>query len=570
MAKKEGWLAPKPWAGLAVGLGAFALAGLVLAPAAGRDDAAITAWAAQALARYGQILNINGKTLEQSSSLGQVLLQAAFMRLSGLPALLAGRAFSLLGGLLGLATLWVLARRSQPGWRWVGAASLALLGGNIYYMYWSFGGLETTFAALAWLAFLAAWADMVIPGQTGAWGPGAKRRLLVAAACAVLAFLLRPEAPLLGIAFAGAMLLLELARPKRDHREQSGLGWHAAFLLVCVGYFGALLAWRLWMFGMPFPQPVAAKVGGQSLAGLRVGALYLWASLANAQTGPLVALFSLGTAWQAWRWLRRRPAQALETGAVVLALAGFGFVLTSAGDWMEGGRFVVPYLPLLALVALKPARALWRKNWGRVGLAVLLAIQVWGAARFLAEDSMAIPAWRGPLPVSLNPLDLEDWLVSHNAAMARDRSFVPLLEREIERLLAARGAPVAVMSGQMGYVPLAINQRHYGQVVWVDRNSLVDDLFTRCPLTAAWERDEGGRLHVFYKPFAKNLLELQAQCGITQPDLVYELDYFRGQAENQGFGVLAEQTGEIPHVGIAWPVGRTFPAGEFVAGAQGR
>ena len=565
MALHKGWQRLKRWIGLAVGLGTFALLGLALTPAAGRDDAAITAWAAQALARYGQILNINGKTLEQSSSLGQVLLQAGLMRLSGWPALLAGRAFSLLGGLLGLALLWALARRLHRGWRGAGTASLVLLGGNIFYMYWSFGGLETTFAAFAWLLFLWAWAAMGV-----AWQPGGKRHLLAAGACAILAFLLRPEAPLLAIAFAGAMLLLEMAQAIRGHRQQPGLGWHGIFLLTCMVLFGILLSWRLWMFGMPFPQPVAAKVGGQTLAGLRVGALYLWASLANAQTGPLLALFALGTAWQAWRWSRRRPTRSLETGGLILALVGFGFVLTSAGDWMEGGRFVVPYLPLLVLVALKPARVLWRQKWGRFGLVVLLAVQIWGGVQFLAQDSMAIPAWRGPLPASLAPGDLEDWLVSHNAAMARDRAFVPLLEREIERLLADQGAPVSIMSGQMGYVPLAINQRHYGQVVWVDRNSLVDDLFTRCPLTAAWERDEGGRLHIFYKPFAKNLPELRSQCGISQPNLVYELDYFRGQAENQGFTVLAEQTGEIPNVGIAWPAGRPFPAGEFVAGAQNR
>src|SRR6185437_14310633 len=51
-------------------------------PASGNDDTHITYWAAHALAEYGRIVNYNGAAIEQSSSLGLVLLLALVERVA--------------------------------------------------------------------------------------------------------------------------------------------------------------------------------------------------------------------------------------------------------------------------------------------------------------------------------------------------------------------------------------------------------------------------------------------------------------------------------------------------------
>lgn len=94
-------------------------------------------------------------------------------------------------------------------------------------------------------------------------------------------------------------------------------------------------------------------------------------------------------------------------------------------------------------------------------------------------------------------------------------------------------------------VPSTINEKYAGKVIWMDRNGLVEDSFTKCAISLAWERDRYGRMRVFYKPLNQNLPELTRSCGISKPDQVFELEKFEGQAENQGFDVVFAQRGTI-------------------------
>src|SRR5262245_22470109 len=52
-------------------------------PAGGNDDSHITYWAAHALASFGRIVNYDGEVVEQSSSLGLVLLLAGVEKVLG-------------------------------------------------------------------------------------------------------------------------------------------------------------------------------------------------------------------------------------------------------------------------------------------------------------------------------------------------------------------------------------------------------------------------------------------------------------------------------------------------------
>src|SRR5688572_11881063 len=76
----------------------FLALGVLFFPAAGWDDAYISYWAAHALADLGRIVNVNGDYVEQSSSLGLVLLIALIRRLTAIDASIIGRLASIAFG----------------------------------------------------------------------------------------------------------------------------------------------------------------------------------------------------------------------------------------------------------------------------------------------------------------------------------------------------------------------------------------------------------------------------------------------------------------------------------------
>src|SRR5262245_12462722 len=131
---------------------AFLAHGVLAYGSAGRDDAHITYAAANALARTGQILNLNGVRLEQSTSLLHVILLAAAEYATGGKIADVGGVFSIVCGLAGLLAI----AASRTG-RAAVHSCLALLVSNGYFAYWSFGGLETSLVSLVILCgFVAA------------------------------------------------------------------------------------------------------------------------------------------------------------------------------------------------------------------------------------------------------------------------------------------------------------------------------------------------------------------------------------------------------------------------------
>ena len=123
------------------------LAGLVLFGSGGRDDAHITYWPAYTLANFGQILNYNGDRIEQSSSLLQVALLAAFARITGLEIVTLGHLSSIVFGVASVAFTFTLVTKAAN--RTAGFAAAILTAMSPYFVYWSFGGLESTLVSFA-------------------------------------------------------------------------------------------------------------------------------------------------------------------------------------------------------------------------------------------------------------------------------------------------------------------------------------------------------------------------------------------------------------------------------------
>ena len=94
---------------------------------------------------------IGPPTVEQSSSLAQVVLIGTLTRLFNLDVVLFGRISAVLGGVATIfaAGFW-LPRTGQKNTPLV----ILLLAANPFFIYWSFGGLETSLAAFGWLVFV--------------------------------------------------------------------------------------------------------------------------------------------------------------------------------------------------------------------------------------------------------------------------------------------------------------------------------------------------------------------------------------------------------------------------------
>jgi hypothetical protein len=206
-----------------VALGACALAVGIFGVGA-RDDDYITYWVAERLALTGHLVNVNGSSVEQSSSLAHVVLLAILYFFTRLPLPVLGLAVGL-ASLFGLVCLSAtLANRICRGTGLVVAVVVALA---YPLSFWSTGGLETTFAAFVVLAYCASLAGVLrLKGIE-------RRPVLLHAACCLLVVSVRPDTLVVAVLVALAALGTAAAR-----------GWSAVARrrLPDLSMFGALTA----------------------------------------------------------------------------------------------------------------------------------------------------------------------------------------------------------------------------------------------------------------------------------------------------------------------------------------
>ncbi len=547
-------------AGTAGAVALFLLIGFVLFGSTGHDDSHITYWAALALRRYGQIVNYNGERVEQSSSLAHVVLLALLNAATRVSIPTLGPVTSIAGG----AAAVVLAGRlggllapGKPAARW-GAELLTATAGS--FVYWAFGGLETTIFAAASLWLVLACARVL--DDAGASAPG-RRGVGVAAAAMALFVCLRPEAPLV----LGCVLAVALGHALR----RGAAAVRAALVLVAVGGGEAVLlfAFRRAYFGAFFPNPVYSKATTLAPAG---GLRYQEANLCPAAVALLIAA-AVGLFFVVKDAATDRTSRAPAALAAAFALAYAGINALTGGDWMAGGRFVAHVLPMLCVLAAAGVARAVANAWARrAALALLVYGNLYGIWGLANGVSLGRPIWttgalRTGVEARTGPRGYS-WFELVNEVHLRDTTIAAALVDVVGALRRARpDRPLLVMSGQAGMVAYHAFAEHYGALRFIDVCSLATREFRSCVPAAQLDRRTVGLVLPLERYF-RNEPAIDAKCGTRRPDLVFGLSH-RGEAamlERSGYTLFVQQRGRIESGVAGRPWLRTsLPADEFIA-----
>lgn len=506
------------------------LIGVFLIGPSGQDDSHITYAAAENLAEGRGLTNINGEWVEQGSSLLHVALLALSEQITGLPMPVTGTLFSLFAALACIPLTFHLAGKigiAKP----LQATWLLVLSAG--FTYWAMGGLEATLVALLLLLLTLALHRFLT--ETGL----ASRIFLVTTVAAFL--LCRPETFFI-LAAALVALAIFLLPDKNQHRHYPKL---FAAALLSITLFLLMAAVRHHFYGQVFPQPVYAKATSLSIGKIGFGFLYFLFS------GQLtIILYTLLLAVPVICWLKRRTIPLLLAIVCSIAMAHLAFVITSGGDWMIGGRFFVPVMPLLICIALLHLQDL---RFYRISLAALLLLasaetlvlsQTLStgipvhAARKYQESLAPQPDWQG-----------YDWTETANYVHIRDIILLNQME-PVVAALTPHHKTLQILTIQMGMIPYHLARKFPGQLYFTDLRGLTTQHVSSCEAFAKAERIWTGIFIQYDDYFAA---QKQGACNLPEPDIIFHWlvqDEASNRAkevslEENGYRIIYRQEGEL-------------------------
>ncbi|MEZ5495090.1 MAG: hypothetical protein R3E61_11180 [Pseudomonadales bacterium] len=531
------------------------LGGFFLGFSGSVDDAHITYWAAESLARYGEILNYNLDRVEQSSALLQVIVLGVLRAVTGLSVVMLGHVTTIA---IAMAALFLYCRLIRQ--LAISSMSIFLLASAPFFVYWTFGGMEGP-----WLSALLLLLLWVLPTCLQSRGISLSVFFLSLAIQTT-----RPEMPWLMIGFAFSLFFV------RNMLLPAIWPWRAllSFLVLQCVAAASLAAWRYGYFGDYFPQPVRAKTSGISTESFLQGVSYLQQAWGNIWLLPMATLTILGAVWLVR--VDRRPLLIL---AVLLAGIYSGFVMASGGDWMAAGRFWTPIMPILCLlVAWLLDR--WIKNTFLHGIiiALLVMMNVSYLVRGTALDFNGIPLWKETVLTASEQSESFSFFERHARENLHD---IPatlqaqaLLEKSIGmRAIQKNDTPIVLMAGQMGMVPFYLSKQFAGEIRFIDRNGITERTLTTCSTAAGLPRTRNG-LGVGYEWILVNRAALETACGFVMPDIVFDIETGWNRRniqalEQAGYVFVYRQRGHIfnePDDALL-PL-RKIGAGEFLAVSQ--
>ena len=487
---------------------------LIFFPAGGHDDAYMTYWPAYALAHLSGIVNYSGRRTEQSSTLLLVLVLAGLSKLSAFHLPTLGRLCSLTFGLGGIFVTGRCADVTGP--RRAAAVAPWFLATMAYFSFWSTSGMETPLVAL--LLLLAA---IDIPRYLRSDKILRLPTLLIV----ILCVLVRPEtAFVLGSVCLGLVVCLWLGRERPEAVRALAL---AALTLTA---WGATVAFRLAYFGRPFPQPLNAKLGRPLFEEITSGLKYSIGSLStHGVNGILPYLLPLAclAAVFAWRAVKGVLgwAPVIDIPALVLTLfvgADLAFVTLVGGDWMFGGRFLVPILPLLAVMGASVAVTLDKRTM--VGTVMLVtAVQLVGFVALSSSPlTTSLPLWHSGARFPDSDTSRFDWFERTNWSNLRHMRALPYLEDVVGRARATTPRTLRVWVAQAGLVPYYLSIRQFGHLDILDLGGLTGRRLTACAYAIAHvPRGSGGFSIQALASIPRDVLE--RECQLEAPDFLYSL-----------------------------------------------
>lgn len=540
----------------------LALGGVFLGFSGSVDDAHITFWAAHTLGSEGKILNYNAEPVEQSSALLQTVLLGVLHALTGVSVVTLGHVTTMIAGLATIYVVVIFARR----WQWSLAGVALLLASSPFFVYWTFGGMESPLLALLlllWLLQVDRWlrdnSDLFLPG------------LFPLGLLSLAVQMSRPEMPLVLCAVTFAALLLKTFPARCSLSLQD---WRVlrilVLLLLQVLAAGLLTAWRWWYFGDVMPQPVSAKVAGSLWYSLQHGWQYLQSTMLDIYLLPMTLLACAGVMLVLWR--TREPLAVL---VVLLCLVYGGFVVASGGDWMAAGRFWVPVMPLLALLAVAGLQAVCQPPAIRhavlAGIVLLHGAYLW---RGTGVDFNGVPLWKTSKLEAADRADTFSFFERHAREHLHDIPTVGFARTLVRTLLSQPDSgTLHIMAGQMGMVPFYLSQEFGHRLRFVDRNGITERTLTHCAATRQLLRTRNG-IGTGYEWILQNRQLLEQECGFVMPDIVFDIETGWNRhnitaLQRAGYVFVYRQRGHIVEEAPGeWLPLRKIGAGQFIAVSQ--
>jgi hypothetical protein len=540
--------------------------GLVFFSSGGRDDAHISYWPSYTLSNWGKIVNYNGEFIEQSTSLLYVIILAFFHRLFQTNIVTIGAIFSIIAG---IATLLFTQRLSEKIFRDENSPYFVtyLLGTNVYFVYWSFSALETTLAALCVVYLIYGFINYLLNG----------RGMLHLIFGLSLYLLVRPESIFMSLVFLAVSAVIIFLGQFSLHNKSSQviiryLKNIALITFIILVIFAFILVIRYHYFGNLFPCSVMAKTGGLSKIRVFHGLRYL---LRNGKSLGifLIGLFVIFSSISLFRLIfsKIHPIDNVYLYKIVLfayLLTNSLFIITTGGDWMEGGRFLVPILPLMYIFSIIYLTEFKFKKWSRYIVLFLIFSNVISVLHFAMSKSTGQPLWtyRDNLIRSSYSYSFFE---KSNRVNLRALPIIEKLDTLLDIVYQYKDPPVVIMSGQAGMVIFHICKKHYGKVHFVDLRGLTTKHFIECPVTKSVSKTTVG-LAVPYSYFFNNLPHIRAECpNIPIPDIIFDQPKCKNVPvipiliEN-GYEIVYKQSGVIPTRSVFFP-GTRVGADRFIA-----
>lgn len=506
-------------------IGLLIAGGLFLFGSSGRDDAHITYWPAYTLQSFGQVLNYNGERVEQSSSLLQVMLLALAAKVLPLKMVTLGKLSSIFFGAASIGILNLLATKIKNGTAWVPVTLFAAL--HPYFMYWSFGGLETTIASFTGMLAILFMGDYLKSG-----------RIVKSAAAMSLFILVRPESPLiLGCILFGAagIGVISPAWNQILPRLWKLLG---AYLFI----FSGVVLFRYLYFGSLFPQPVSAKTDHaiRDVIGNGIGYVMknLWGSGWDQRI--LLFVFISGMAFAFITLFKKQNPHILLS---LLYITGYiAFAILVGGDWMEGGRFLVPFIPVMvALLPLFIENIPLKRAHLAAAVFFLLLVEVSALITFTRESSTGMAAFDNVQMKRSFASEKYSWFEFHNRVNMRDVYVIDYMD-SLVTTIAKDHTPVTIMSAQMGMISYHTSRVHFGNVEFIDRAQLTDRKFLSCIISGNTPIDAS------YENIFANFDLIEEKCDIPRPDIVFDVgasDLTPKMLSEYGYVLAFTQDGEV-------------------------
>lgn len=511
----------------------FFIVGALYFPSSGRDDSHITYWAAYSLAEFGSLLNYNGEAVEQSSSLMHVFVIAVISKLVAINIVSIGYIISIICGFISVhvITKYMMDKDQKEHSIFVFLPWLICTLSS--FIYWSFGGLESTLAAFIFTLFIIFFNDYIEFG-----GIGKLTRLSLI----MLMFLtIRPETVIVLLCLLISLFFVINFRSK-PFIKNSLINiriLHIGTISVSVSI--AIFIARYLYTGMFFPLPALAKSGSHDLSRLMEGFSYFGDSIITTNSISIFLLAVIMILVSISSILFKQYSNKFSLFTILISLfvlIYIAFIITSGGDWMESGRFFVPILPMVAVLAISLLDKLKNK---RVAIFIVMAVitiqgysmfEINRATSFHLEDYEEISQYELPNSYSffeaMNRVHLRDIPLSYN------------LNAIIETVKNNNGSEIVTfMSPYAGMVAFHAIKKHFGEARFIDMYGLSTlDMYNCRFAQDSLSSNEG--IKVTFEYFFKYSSDFKSKCGIEFPDIIFSSSLDK-QLKGQPYTIIYSQ-----------------------------